>query len=262
MNVKDRWGVAGMGDKHDLDLPPGIAATWGIEQRSGRGPKRGMTLDEIVAAGIRVARAGGIQAVSMSRVAAELGTSAMSLYRYVGSKNELLILMTDAAGSDTPAIQETGDWRASMTVWAVANLELFREHPWILRVPIPGAPVTPNQVRWMEAGLTALRETNLTGVERISTILLVNGFARTFALMEADILDTVTTARDLSRVSMASYGDVIGSLVNEEQFPEVTALHRSGVFDATDDLEDEFQFGLDRILDGIESLIIGRTASP
>ena len=79
------------------DIPPSIELAWGLRDRGTRGPKRGLTLERIVAAGIEVAARDGLEAVSMAGVAEELGAGTMSLYRYVDSKDELLTLMVDTA---------------------------------------------------------------------------------------------------------------------------------------------------------------------
>src|SRR5262249_13348359 len=92
-------------DQKGLDqqaLPASVAAAWGIRDRPHKGPKPGLSLERIVAAAVQVADAEGLAAVSMSRVAAELGTAPMSLYRYVAAKDELLALMFDAAYGPSP----------------------------------------------------------------------------------------------------------------------------------------------------------------
>src|SRR3954470_17526755 len=99
-------------------LTPGIAAAWGVKTPATKGPKPGLSLARIVAAGVGVADAGGLGAVSMNRVAKELGASAMSLYRYVDSKDELLALMIDAALGTVPRLPAEADWRARLERWA------------------------------------------------------------------------------------------------------------------------------------------------
>ena len=86
----------------EQDLPASVAAAWGVRGRPHKGPKPGLSLERIVAAAVQVADAEGLAAVSMSRVAAELGTAPMSLYRYVTAKDELLALMQDAAYGPWP----------------------------------------------------------------------------------------------------------------------------------------------------------------
>ena len=96
-------------------LPVSYQVAWGIHERTGRGPKRGLSLDRIVEAGVAVAAAEGLEAVSMSRVAATLRASTMSLYRYVGTKDELLMLMMDAAFDRAPTARRAGEALASGT---------------------------------------------------------------------------------------------------------------------------------------------------
>src|SRR5215469_11704523 len=85
-----------------VNLPAGLEAAWGLRGRPHKGPRPGLSLERIVAAAVRVADAEGLAAVSMSRVAAELGAAPMSLYRYVAAKGELLTLMVDAAYGPAP----------------------------------------------------------------------------------------------------------------------------------------------------------------
>src|ERR1700733_2820868 len=100
-------------------LPASIEAAWGVRDRPHKGPKPGLTLPRVVDAAVRVAEAEGLAAVSMSRVAAELGASTMSLYRYVAAKDELLDLMADQAYGPPPPPPEPGQgWREGLSQWA------------------------------------------------------------------------------------------------------------------------------------------------
>src|SRR5712671_3424045 len=89
-------GPAQLQEARMMDLPASIEAAWGRRERPHRGPKPGLSLSRIVGAGVRIAEADGLAAVSMSRVAAEVGAAPMSLYRHVASKDELVTLMVDA----------------------------------------------------------------------------------------------------------------------------------------------------------------------
>ena len=191
----------------------------------------------------------------MSRVATELGSSAMSLYRYVAAKDELLALMVDAAFDEpvAPAPADEG-WRAGMTRWAWTYHDALRRHPWVLRVPISGPPVTPNQTAWMEDGLRALAGTGLAEGEKLSVILLVSGYVRNEATLSAQLAAAAgpimpACSRQLTR------------LADAERFPALHAALASGVFDQDDDPDDEFTFGLERVLDGIEALVRRRGAA-
>src|ERR1700750_1677919 len=116
-------------------LSPGIAAAWGVKTVTTKGPKPGLSLERIVAAAVRMADAEGLDAVSMNRVAKELGTGAMSLYRYVESKQELLALMIDAAIGTVPPPPAAGAWRTRLEHWAWSTVKGMREHPWAADAP-------------------------------------------------------------------------------------------------------------------------------
>ncbi|WMT39475.1 TetR/AcrR family transcriptional regulator [Paenibacillus sp. D2_2] len=85
-------------DKDKLgSLPLGVALSWGLVEPPKRGPKREMSIEKIVKAAITIADEEGLSAVSMNRIATTLGFTTMSLYRYVPGKDDLLLLMMDAA---------------------------------------------------------------------------------------------------------------------------------------------------------------------
>ena len=237
-------------------LPASIEAAWGLRERPAKGPKPALSLDRIVAAAVGVAAAEGIGAVSMARVAKELDSSAMSLYRYVAAKDELLALMVDAALGTTPAPADPDeDWRAGMERWAWTYHDALRRHPWVLRIPISGPPVTPNQVAWLEQGLAALSGTGLTEPEKLSVILLVSGFVRNEATLAADVAEAAAAAG--SEV-MPAWGDVLRRVTDPERFPALHAALDSPAFVRDDEPDVEFLFGLARVLDGVAALIAGR----
>src|SRR3954463_14399030 len=99
-------------------LPASLEAAWGRRARPTRGPKPALSLERIVDAAVALAQAEGIGAVSMARVAGELGSSPMSLYRYVAAKDELLALMVDAALGPVPQAAEDRDWGGRPQPWA------------------------------------------------------------------------------------------------------------------------------------------------
>lgn len=233
-------------------LPPGIKLAWGLNDRGTRGPKPGLTLERVVAAGIKVALTDGIGALSMGRIAAELGVATMSLYRYVSSKDELLTLMVDKALGTPPPADDAKDWRSGLTQWALGIHRAYRRHPWGLRVPISGPPLGPNNVAWLESALASLAQTPLSEQEKLSTVLLLSGFVRNEATLTADI-----AAASAGGWPPPSYGSLLAQLTDAEHYPAIHRVIASGAFDDDDggDLSGEFDYGLNRILDGIDALI-------
>ena len=242
-------------EESETGLPASIELAWGRRERPGKGPRPGLSLERIVDAGVRVAAAEGLPAVSMPRVAKELGAAPMSLYRHVAAKDELLALMLDAACGRPPEPGPYGEgWRAGLTRWAWALLGVWRRNPWALGVTPPGLPTTPNQIAWMEAGLACLRPTGLDSRAKLSVMLLVMGVVRNDATMSVQFS---VASPDERKRTVADYGRVLGSLLDEDRFPELSVLLSEGVLADDDPPDDEFAFGLDRVLDGVSALVDG-----
>jgi AcrR family transcriptional regulator len=242
----------------DEGLPADVAAAWGLRAHPGKGPKPGLSLERIVAAAVKIASRDGLDAVSMSRVAAELGASTMSLYRYVSAKDELVKLMIDAAWGPPAATAPDLGWRAGLSRWAWGMRAALRRHPWAARVPISGLPVLPNEVAWFEQALADLDGSGLAEAEKASVIMLVSGYVRTLATLESDLEATVRASGVTPDEWMAAYPRMLTKLTDPGRFPALAKFIAAGVFDRADDPDDEFIFGLERILDGIEVLISSR----
>ncbi len=239
-------------------LPASIEIAWGVRERSGKGPKRGLSLDGIVEAAVAVASSDGLAAVSMNRIATELGAATMSLYRYVATKDELLALMMDSVFASPPAPRGPRErWRPALSRWARAHLAVLRLHPWAVRIPLSGPPITPNHVVWFERGLAALRDTGLTGDEKVSVMLLMNGFVRNEALLKSDLQNAAGAGSSLASARL-SYGTILSSLIDPERFPAIAAVIAAGTFERAADPDADFAFGLERILDGVAALVAKR----
>jgi AcrR family transcriptional regulator len=251
-----------MDEDSGTGLPASLETAWGLRERPSKGPRPGLTLQRIVDAAVKVADSEGLAAVSMSRVAADLGASTMSLYRYVAAKDELLALMMDAAGGAPPAAPAAGEgWRAGLSRWAWAELDFHRRHPWVMRIPISGPPVTPNQIAWLDRGLGCLRETGLEEGEKLSVILLLTGYVRSYATLEADLAEGAMASGSDPQAASSNYGRLLAKLTDAERFPALHALVTSGLFEQEEpeDPNAEFAFGLERVLDGIDALVRARS---
>ncbi|MFF2138381.1 TetR/AcrR family transcriptional regulator [Streptomyces sp. NPDC058193] len=239
-------------------LPASIEAAWGLRDRPVKGPKPGLTLDRIVDAAVSVAAEEGLSAVSMGRVAKELGASTMSLYRYVAAKEELYVLMQEAALGTPPPLSEAEEqagWREALSRWAWSQRRMFQQNLWALRIPIGGPPASPHMVLWWEQGLQALSGSGLSSGDKISVILLVSGYVRN----EATLMSDIATAVDEKGVSpeefMARWERTVRRLVDPARHPELAALLDTGIMSEPDAPDYEFVFGLERILDGVEALV-------
>ena len=240
-------------------LPPGVARAWGHDDRARSGPKPGLTLATITRAAIDLADADGLDAVSMARLAGSLGYTTMSLYRYVGSKDELLALLLDGVTED--ALREVppvphGDWRAALRAWAEQQIAVLLAHPWILSLRLHGPPMGPNSLAFVERALAAMAPLPLEPWERMAVVGLLSSYALSEARLSVDATE-----------STLGYGEQLRLLVDPDRFPALHDVVSSGQLDdvrppAPGTIDDATRFGVERILDGVEALVAPRRASP
>ena len=242
---------SGSGPQRTLEL------LWGAAAPGSRGPRPSLTLARIVDTAMAVADADGLDAVSMRRVADELDVTTMSLYRYVPSKDALLELMLDAgAGIPPEDLTPPGPWRQGLERWARAIKAVYRRRPWLLHVPITGPPMGPNSLAWMESALAPLEGSELTYDDMLYVLLLLTVYVRG----EAQLGFGIAEAEQRTGVSVQErdevYAQMMQALVSSGQYPTLARIAASGVFElAEEDPDAEFEFGLSRILDGIEALV-------
>ncbi|MCX4780249.1 TetR/AcrR family transcriptional regulator [Streptomyces sp. NBC_01264] len=240
-------------------LPASLAMAWGLRERPGKGPRPTLTLQRIVDAAVALAAGEGMDAVSMGRVAKELGVSTMSLYRYVTAKEELYILMADAGVGTPPAPSGSADWRELLSEWAYAQRAVLMANSWIVRIPLTGAPVSPNQLAWMERGLAAMAGTALREGEKVSAIILIGGLVRNEATMVADMMDAIVKSGVAPDQVLGRYVRTLRLMTGPDTHPAVTRLLESDAFSGADEPDFQFRFGLDRILAGLAALISERS---
>lgn len=233
-----------------------LESAWGLRDSRAKRRHRGLSLELIVKAAAHIASTEDLSAVSMNRVAGDLGVSPMSLYRYVEAKDELLILMADAVYETPPEpVDPSADWREGLFSWAWSMHRLLRTHPWVLRIPITGPPATPNQVFWLERGLTSLARTKLAETEKLSVMMLISGFVRSEALLISEVTAAFEGSGSTAQEAMSFYGSLLGKLASDDQFPAVHAALSAGAYDEEGGPHDEFVFGLDCVLDGVARLV-------
>jgi len=241
-----------MAEDADVELPRGVALAWGVAADPQRGPKREMSVEKIVEAAVDLADAEGLGAVSMAAVAARLGYTPMSLYRYVSAKDDLLLLMQDEETGLPPETVREDGWRAGLGLLFSSMLASYLRHPWMLDIPITGSPITPNSSAWIEAGLVALADTALTQEERVAVTLLVTGHARWYGTILAGYATQARTSGMTPEQITAREAALFDALISADGYPALRAAVEDGVF-ASD--ADPFVFGIERILDGVAAYL-------
>jgi AcrR family transcriptional regulator len=233
-----------------------------IFQRPEPGARRAAySRDQIAAVAIEIADAEGFPAVSMRRVARELGAGTMTLYHYVRNKDELIALVDDAIMGEllVPEDELPDDWRGALAAIARRTRDAFMRHPWVFEIP-PLTEGGPNGTRHFEQTLVAVAGTGLELVERIEVASLVDDYVFGFAIRRNQFLasghgaDPAEMAAEFSehaRSALASF--------DAEEYPNVAAMFadREPEEVLAELLErvigpERFERGLELLLDGIE----------
>lgn len=234
----------------DDGLPPEAELLWGRRPRPSRGPRPSISVEQIVRRAIQLADRDGLDALSMQKLAAALGVGTMSLYRYVPGKDELVGLMLDAALGE-PREPDPGEhWRDGLARWAWEVRDAFLRHPWMLPLVTRPRLMGPHETAWLEAALRTVAGIGLDPPAMFEVVLLVNGFVR----------GAVQPYVDPARPGAAPDGTEARLVFDRrDRYPTLATVLGAGTFDTRGDGDDHgehgFEFGLARILDGVERFV-------
>jgi AcrR family transcriptional regulator len=161
-----------------------VVSIWLRPERATAGRPAQYSRAEITAAALAIADADGLDAVSMRRVAAELGTGAASLYRYVETRDELLDLMTDATGAEYELSPPTGAWLADLIAVGEQARLVLRRHRWLAGLSITRPVIGPHGIALMEHVLEVLRPHPAGAAAKMEAFAMLGGVTAAFALQE------------------------------------------------------------------------------
>ncbi|MFK4156656.1 TetR/AcrR family transcriptional regulator [Streptomyces fungicidicus] len=223
---------------------------WARPERAGRGPRPAYTRADIAAAAVRIADAEGLDAVSMRRVAAELGCGTMSLYNYVPRKEDLYELMVDAVGGEHELWEPAGDWRADMVRVAHQSRALMHRHPWLPRLMSPVYGFSPNSLRYLEHCLACLDPLPGTYGTKLELIAMLNGIVTTYVSNELATAERTRSLPWSQEQEHAIRGAYLGGRIATGQYPRMAAAFQEDA--GPIDLEAVFERALGRMLDGFD----------
>ncbi|MFF5036128.1 TetR/AcrR family transcriptional regulator [Nocardia salmonicida] len=216
-----------------------------------RGPKPGLTVDDVVSAGIALADRDGLDKLTIRAVAAELGLRAMSLYTYVPSKDALIVLMVDAvAAADTPISADLPVRDRMIAIATQIRAELI-EHPWLLEVSPWRQVLGPGRMRRYERQLAAIDGIGLGDLAVDRAIAVLTDFATGNARL------AVAAAGAAAQLSDAQWWEVNGPLLARvmpaDEFPLAgrvgTAVGEH--YQAPADPDGAFDYGVATLVDGL-----------
>ncbi|MEU8840351.1 TetR/AcrR family transcriptional regulator [Streptomyces roseus] len=164
---------------------PSARSIWLRPERAGRGPIPAFDRDRIAAAGIALADAHGLPAVTMRAVAVALGAGPASLYRYVATRDELLELMIDQVnGEISYAALGSGHWLDDLLALARQSRGVYLAHPWLLDATATRTPVGPHAVTYLEHALSALADLDVSPRTKLEAIAILNAVISTLTRAE------------------------------------------------------------------------------
>ncbi|MFC4114692.1 TetR/AcrR family transcriptional regulator [Nonomuraea zeae] len=239
-----------------------LALLWRTSERTSRKGKPELSVDRIVRAAIEVADAEGLQALSMRRVAERLGVGTMSLYTYVPGKPELFDVMLDTVYGESDRPEDVpGGWRGRLEQIARENWALYLRHPWLLQVAASRPVLGPNVTAKYDYELRAVDGIGLSDLEMDSVITLVTGFVHGAArgAVEAAQAESQTGMSD--EQWWAAHAPFFSRIADHGRYPVATRVGQAAgeALNAAYSPEHAFEFGLQRVLDGIEALVNSRS---
>jgi AcrR family transcriptional regulator len=211
-------------------------------------PRERLTRDRVLRAALAHADSGGLEALTMRTLADLLDVAPMALYRHVANKEDLIDAMVDAIFTEIGVPAGGGDWRSSMRQRAIAVREALSRHPWAVGLMESRRRPGAANLRHHDAVIGRLRA---AGFDVAST-------ARAYSLLDSYIYGFALTKANLPFEATDRVGDVAEAMLEPfpaNEYPNLLELLTEHVIKAEYDYEDEFERGLDVILDGLAKLL-------
>jgi len=211
----------------------------------GAKPRVRLNRDRVLGAAIALADAGGIESLTMRRLGEELGVEAMSLYNHVANKDDLLDGMVDDVFSEIDLPSGTADWRTAMRERAISAREVLSRHPWATALMDSRTAPGPATLRHHDTVIGTLREAGFSIELAAHAFSALDSYTYGFAMQEAALpFDTAEETAEVAEMILAQ--------LPADEYPHLTELTIEHVLKPGYDYGDEYEFGLDLILDGLE----------
>ncbi|HEX6678330.1 MAG TPA: TetR/AcrR family transcriptional regulator C-terminal domain-containing protein [Actinomycetes bacterium] len=211
----------------------------------GAEPRPPLTKQRVLRAALALADRGGVGSLSMRKLAQELGVEAMSLYHHVANKDEILDGLVDVVFGEIDLPTGEAGWKAAMRRRAISAREALRRHPWAIGLMESRSTPGSANVRHHDAVLGILRNAGFTVALAAHAYSLLDSYIYGFALQEASLpFHTPEETAEVARTIMAGFP--------ADAYPYLTEIAVEHVLQPGYDYGNEFLFGLDLILDGLD----------
>ena len=213
-------------------------------------PKRApLNRDRVLHAAVELADEGGTGALTMQGIGRRLGVEAMSLYRHVRNKDDILDGMVDLVFAEIELPADRSSWRTVVRARSISARAALRRHPWAITLMESRMAPGPANLRSHEDTLSVLLDSGCSATMATHAYNLVDSYVLGFALQEVNL--PFSNAEELAAV-----GELLIAQVPADQYPNLVRVSAE-LFASGFDYADEFEFGLDLILDGIERAVRG-----
>jgi AcrR family transcriptional regulator len=201
----------------------------------------------VLRSAVKVADRDGIEALSMRRLGQELSVEAMSLYNHVRNKEEILDGLVDAVFSEIAIPATDADWIAAMRQRAISARQVLKRHPWALGLMESRTRPGPANLRHHDSVLAALRKAGFSVDMAAHAYSLLDSYIYGFTLNELSLpLDT--------QEAVAGVAEQILEQSPASAYPYLAEMAADIVMKPGYDYGDEFEYGLDVILDGLKEI--------
>jgi len=230
------------------EAPDAVLLAWGARPATNKGPKPKWSLAQLLDAAVHLGDEQGIDAITMSGLAKALGSGTMSLYRYVQSREDLLILAADHALG--PGSTPTGrSPRERLQSWVRDLRSTYEAHPWLTATAVGAEPLLPSYIARLDTGLGCLEPLGLTGTRAITVLTMLWTYTRGDVEQATHLNDLIHgVAPDKINLLLAGR---LRALTENRPAPRVLAVLETDT-DA-DTGADEFEAAIDLVIDGIAS---------
>jgi AcrR family transcriptional regulator len=206
-----------------------------------------LSRERVLRGAITLADKGGIETLTMRKLAQELEVEAMSLYHHVANKDDILDGMVDVVFSEIELSSNGVDWKTAMRERAISAREVLSRHPWAIGLLESRAKPGPGTFRHHDSVIGSLREAGFSVEMAAHAFSVLDSYIYGFALQELNL--PFDTSKDLEELA----GTILRQMPADE-YPHFTEMIVEHALKSGYDYADEFEFGLDLILDGLERL--------
>ena len=217
-----------------------------VQSERADGPARSrLSKERVRDAAVLIADQGGLSGLTIRSLAEELGAKPMSVYYYVASKDELLDLLVDVVFEEIELPDPKGDWRKEMRRRACSARDRLKQHSWAIGLLESRTSPGPATLRHHDTVLACLRNAGFSLELTAHAYALIDSYVYGFALQEASL---PFEGPD----SVADIADPIMELMSIGAYPTMVEMAQTYYLQPGYDFADEFEFGLDLILDGLD----------